>query len=157
MTGGQAVVESLKVNEVDTVVGLIGSSTLEILDALYDSKNIRYIGCHDERSGIIMSDAYARMKNKHGVFLAGQAGPGATNTVTGLAQAKAAFSPVVSLAGAISSEQEGKDAFQEVDQQSLFTPVTKKSFKISDTKDIHSVMQEAFKVSITVIVISAEP
>ena len=149
MTGGQAVVESLKVNEVDTVVGLIGSSTLEILDALYDSKNIRYIGCHDERSGIIMSDAYARMKNKHGVFLAGQAGPGATNTVTGLAQAKAAFSPVVSLAGAISSEHEGKDAFQEVDQQSLFSPVTKKSFKISDTKDIHSVMQEAFKVAIT--------
>ena len=149
MTGGQAVVESLKVNEVDTVVGLIGSSTLEILDALYDSKNIRYIGCHDERSGIIMSDAYARMKNKHGVFLAGQAGPGATNTVTGLAQAKAAFSPVVSLAGAISSEHEGKDAFQEVDQQSLFTPVTKKSFKISDTKDIHSVIQEAFKVAIT--------
>ena len=149
MTGGQAVVESLKVNAVDTVVGLIGSSTLEILDALYDSKNIRYIGCHDERSGIIMSDAYARMKNKHGVFLAGQAGPGATNTVTGLAQAKAAFSPVVSLAGAISSEHEGKDAFQEVDQQSLFTPVTKKSFKISDTKDIHSVMQEAFKVAIT--------
>ena len=149
MTGGQAVVESLKVNEVDTVVGLIGSSTLEILDALYDSKNIRYIGCHDERSGIIMSDAYARMKNKHGVFLAGQAGPGATNTVTGLAQAKAAFSPVVSLAGAISSEHEGKDAFQEVDQQSLFTPVTKKSFKISDTKDIQSVMQEAFKVAIT--------
>ena len=149
MTGGEAVVESLKVNEVDTVVGLIGSSTLEILDALYDSKNIKYIGCHDERSGIIMSDAYARMKNKHGVFLAGQAGPGATNTVTGLAQAKAAFSPVVSLAGAISSEHEGKDAFQEVDQQSLFTPVTKKSFKISDTKDIHSVMQEAFKVAIT--------
>ena len=149
MTGGQAVVESLKVNEVDTVVGLIGSSTLEILDALYDSKNIRYIGCHDERSGIIISDAYARMKNKHGVFLAGQAGPGATNTVTGLAQAKAAFSPVVSLAGAISSEHEGKDAFQEVDQQSLFTPVTKKSFKISDTKDIHSVIQEAFKVAIT--------
>ena len=149
MTGGQAVVESLKINDVDTVIGLIGSSTLEILDALYDSRSIKYIGCHDERSGIIMSDAYARMKNKHGVFLAGQAGPGATNTVTGLAQAKAAFSPVVSLVGAISSEHEGKDAFQEIDQQSLFTPVTKKSFKISNTKDIHSVMQEAFKVAIT--------
>jgi len=113
MTGGQAVVESLKVNDVDIVVGLIGSSTLEILDALYDCKDIRYIGCHDERSGIIMSDAYARMKNKHGVFLAGQAGPGATNTITGLAQAKAAFSPVVSLAGAISSEHENMDAFQD--------------------------------------------
>ena len=150
MTGGEAVVESLLANEVEIVTGLIGSSTLEILDGLYtNSDKIRYIGCHDERSGIIMSDAYARMKNKHGVFLAGQAGPGATNTVTGLAQAKAAFSPVVSLAGAISSEHEGKDAFQEVDQQSLFTPVTKKSFKISDTKDIHSVMQEAFKVAIT--------
>ena len=49
MTGGQAVVESLKIHEVDTVIGLIGSSTLEILDALYDSKNIKYIGCHDER------------------------------------------------------------------------------------------------------------
>ena len=150
MTGGEAVVESLLANEVEIVAGLIGSSTLEILDGLYNnSDKIRYIGCHDERSGIIMSDAYARMKNKHGVFLAGQAGPGATNTVTGLAQAKAAFSPVVSLAGAISTEHEGKGAFQEVDQQSLFTPVTKKSFKISDTKDIHSVMQEAFKVAIT--------
>ena len=68
MTSGQAVVESLRVNEVEIVVGLIGSSTLEILDALYDTSEIRYVGCHDERSGIIMSDAYARMSNKHGVF-----------------------------------------------------------------------------------------
>ena len=69
-------------------------------------------------------------QESHGVIIAGQNGPGATNLVTGVAQAKAAFSPLLSIAGAISTEHQGKDAFQEVDQQKLFEPITKKTFSI---------------------------
>ena len=110
MTGGEAVVETLLVNEVEVVTGLIGSSTLEILDGLYNNaEKIRYIGCRHESNGMIMMDAYARYTGKNGVFLSGQAGPGVSNTVTAMAQAKAAFSPVVNLAGAIASDHKGKD------------------------------------------------
>jgi acetolactate synthase-1/2/3 large subunit/sulfoacetaldehyde acetyltransferase len=68
---------------------------MEIFDALYDARGIRFIGVRDERTGVHMADGYARASGAAGVFLAGQNGPGATNLVTGLAQAYAAFSPVV--------------------------------------------------------------
>ena len=74
-----------------------------------------------------MADGYARASNQPGIILAGQNGPGATNLVTGLAQAKAAFSPVVSIAGSYSTKDKMEDAFQGLDQQSLFKPVTKKN------------------------------
>jgi thiamine pyrophosphate-dependent acetolactate synthase large subunit-like protein len=67
-----------------------------------------------------------RALNKPGVIIAGQNGPGATNLVTGVAQAKAAFSPVVAIAGSYSTKDKMEDAFQGLDQQSLFTPITKK-------------------------------
>ena len=149
MTGGEAVVQSLIANEVKIVSGLIGSSTLEILDALYDAKDINYIGCRHESNGLIMMDAYARYTNKHGVFLAGQAGPGVTNTVTAMANAKAAFSPVVSLAGAISSDHKGKDAFQEVDQVNMMQAVSKKVFEVLDVNEIPDVLDDAFSTAMS--------
>ena len=149
MTGGEAVVQSLIANEVKIISGLIGSSTLEILDALYDAADIKYIGCRHESNGLIMMDAYARYTNKHGVFLAGQAGPGVTNTVTAMANAKAAFSPVVSLAGAISSDHKGKDAFQEVDQVSMMQAVSKKVFEVSEANEIPNVLNEAFSTAMS--------
>ena len=91
LTGGQAVVESLRVENTSHLFGLIGSATMEIFDALYDADDIRFIGVHDERTGAHMADGYARASGKPGVVLAGQNGPGATNLVTGLAQANAAF------------------------------------------------------------------
>lgn len=103
MTGGQAAIESLKAEKVEHVFGLIGSATMEMFDALYDAKEINFVGVHDERTGTHMADGYARASGKTGVILAGQNGPGATNLVTGLGQAMAAFSPVVSIAGALSS------------------------------------------------------
>ena len=93
MTGGQAAVDALKVEQVDHVFGLIGSATMEMFDALYDAPEIRFIGVHDERTGTHMADGYARASGKAGVILAGQNGPGATNLVTGLAQAAAALRP----------------------------------------------------------------
>ena len=92
MSGGQAAVKSLKKEKVKHVFGLIGSATMEMFDALYHEKKIKFIGVRDERTGTHMADGYARASNKPGVILAGQNGPGATNLVTGVAQAKAAFS-----------------------------------------------------------------
>ena len=147
LTGGQAVVESLRVENTSHLFGLIGSATMEIFDALYDADDIRFIGVHDERTGAHMADGYARASGKPGVVLAGQNGPGATNLVTGLAQAKAAFSPVVSIAGALSGEHVYRDAFQEVDQQALFTPVTKRTWTVTQTSRIPETFRDAFRVS----------
>ncbi|SVD98300.1 uncharacterized protein METZ01_LOCUS451154, partial [marine metagenome] len=127
ISGGKAVVESLKIERVKCVFGLIGSATMEIFDALYDAKDIKFVGVRDERTGAHMADGYARATGQPGVIIAGQNGPGATNLVTGIAQAAAAFSPVISIAGATSSEDVGKNTFQEIDQQALFEPITKKT------------------------------
>lgn len=149
MTGGQAAVDALKVEQVDHVFGLIGSATMEMFDALFDAPEIRFIGVHDERTGTHMADGYARASSKAGVILAGQNGPGATNLVTGLAQAAAAFSPVVSIAGALSSAHLYRDAFQEVDQQSLFKPVTKKTWTATSADRVPEMFREAFRTALT--------
>ena len=149
ISGGQAVVESLRAEKVSHVFGLIGSATMELFDALYDAKDIRFIDVRDERTGTHMADGYARASGNPGIIIAGQNGPGATNLVTGIAQAKAAFSPVISIAGAISTEHEGKDAFQEVDQQLLFEPITKKTFTVRQTELIPQIIREAFSLATT--------
>ena len=84
MNGGEAIVESLKAAGVSHIFGLLGSSTMEVYDALYDCKEIKYVGVRDERAGTHMADAFGRVSRRPGVFLAGQAGPGAANMVTGL-------------------------------------------------------------------------
>jgi len=147
ITGGKAVVECLKAHNIKYVFGLIGSATMELFDALYDEKSITFVDVRDERTGTHMADAFARASGSTGVIIAGQNGPGATNLVTGVAQAKAAFSPLLSIAGAISTEHQGKDAFQEVDQQKLFEPITKKTFSIKETKLIAEDLSEALKIS----------
>ena len=149
LSGGQAAVESLKAEKVEQVFGLIGSATMEMFDALYDASEINFIGVHDERTGTHMADGYARACGKPGVILAGQNGPGATNLVTGLAQAKAAFSPVVSIAGSLSSGHVYRDAFQEVDQQALFKPITKQTWTVTSTDRVPEMFREAFRVAMS--------
>ena len=146
-TGGRAAVESLKAEKTEFVFGLIGSATMEIFDALYHTKDIKFIGVHDERTGTHMADGYARASGKTGVVLAGQNGPGTTNLVTGLAQAKAAYTPILSIAGALASSHIYRDAFQEVDQQALFTPITKKTWTATSTERVPEMMREAFRVA----------
>jgi thiamine pyrophosphate-dependent acetolactate synthase large subunit-like protein len=147
MSGGQAAVAALQVENTKHVFGLIGSATMEMFDALYDAKDITFIGVHDERTGVHMADGYARASGRPGVVLAGQNGPGATNLVTGLAQAKAAFSPVVSIAGALSTEHKYRDAFQEVDQDALFAPITKKTWTATSTARVPEMFREAFRTA----------
>lgn len=147
-SGGQAAVEALKAEGIDTVFGLIGSATMEMFDALYDAETVRFIGVRDERTGTHMADGYARASGRAGVMLAGQNGPGATNLTTGLAQAKAAFSPVVSLAGMLSTAHLYRDGFQEVDQQSLFAPVTKKVWTAPSADRVPELLREAFRTAL---------
>ena len=147
ISGGQAAVQSLKKEKVEHVFGLIGSATMEMFDALYYEKKIKFIGVRDERTGTHMADGYARASNKPGVIIAGQNGPGATNLVTGVAQAKAAFSPVVAIAGSYSTKDKMEDAFQGLDQQSLFTPITKKTWTVKNSKIIPNVMSDAFSLA----------
>ncbi|MDC3145777.1 thiamine pyrophosphate-binding protein [Candidatus Pelagibacter sp.] len=149
LTGGQAAVKSLKKEQVKHVFGLIGSATMEMFDALYHEKQIKFIDVRDERTGTHMADGYARASNQPGVIIAGQNGPGATNLVTGLAQAKAAFSPVISLAGLYSTKDKMEDAFQGLDQKSLFKPVTKKTFTLSKSKNIPKAISNGFKTAMS--------
>ncbi len=149
ISGGQAAVQSLKKEKVKHVFGLIGSATMEMFDALYHEKNIKFIGVRDERTGTHMADGYARASNKPGVIIAGQNGPGATNLVTGVAQAKAAFSPVIAIAGSFSTKDKMEDAFQGLDQQSLFKPITKKTWTVKNSKEIPKVISSAFNVAMT--------
>ena len=149
ISGGKAAVLSLKKEKTKHVFGLIGSSTMEMFDALYNEKTINFIGVRDERTGTHMADGYARAANKPGVILAGQNGPGATNLVTGIAQAAAAFSPVVSIAGSFSTKDKVQDAFQGVDQQSLFSPITKKTWTITKSKKIPQIFSKAFKLAMS--------
>jgi len=149
LKGGQAAVQALKREKTKHVFGLIGSATMEMFDALYHEKDIKFIGVRDERTGTHMADGYARASNGPGVILAGQNGPGATNLVTGIAQAAAAFSPVVSIAGFISTKDKIQDAFQGIDQQSLFKPITKKTWTISTTKKIPKIFSKAFNLAMS--------
>ena len=149
LTGGQAAIKSLRKEQVKHVFGLIGSATMEMFDAIYHEKKIKFIDVRDERTGTHMADGYARASNQPGVIIAGQNGPGATNLVTGLAQAKAAFSPVVSLAGLYSTKDKMEDAFQGLDQQSLFEPVTKKTITLKNSKNIPNAISDGFNVAMS--------
>ena len=149
LSGGQAAIEALKMEKVKHLFGLIGSATMEMFDALYGTDEINLIGVRDERTGTHMADGYARASGSAGVILAGQNGPGSTNLVTGLAQAAAAYSPVISIAGSLSSGHVYRDAFQEVDQQSLFTPITKKTWTVTKTDRVPEMFREAFRVAMT--------
>jgi thiamine pyrophosphate-dependent acetolactate synthase large subunit-like protein len=147
MSGGRAVVAALRNEEVTHAFGVIGTAMLEVFDALYESDAVTYVGVRHEQNAVHMADAYSRVRGRGGVVLAGQPGPGATNLVTGLAEARHAFSPVVAIAGDTASSQVDRDTFQEVDQQSLFTPVTKKTMTVKTAGRIPQYMEDAFRVA----------
>lgn len=149
MSGGRAAVEALRAENVECVFGLIGSATMELFDALYDASDVRFIGVRDERTGTHMADGYARASGGPGVIIAGQNGPGATNLATGLAQARAAYSPVVSLSGMLATGHIYRDAFQEVDQQSLFQSITKKTWTVPSAERVPEIIREGFRTALS--------
>ncbi len=147
MKCGVAAIAALRAAGVTKVFGLMGSSTLEMYDALYDAKDMEYIGVRHENCGAHMADAYGRVTQTPGLFICGQAGPGAVNMVLGLAAAKMAYSPVVAITGLPSTEHLGRDAFQEIDQHTVFLPVTKRVFTVPRPERIPEFILEAFRIA----------
>jgi acetolactate synthase-1/2/3 large subunit len=145
MTGAHAVLESLKREGVDVVFGLPGGVLLPLYDAIYNS-DIRHILVRHEQGAAHMADGYARATGKVGVCIA-TSGPGATNLVTGIANAYMDSVPMVAITGQVNTFLIGKDAFQEADITGITLPITKHNYLLRSAREITRVFREAFSIA----------
>ena len=145
-TPGQAVVEALRAEGVEYVFGIVGGTFLEILDALYDAPDIKFISVRHEQGAAFMADGYARASGKPGVCLVTN-GPGATNLVSGIYAAYVGHSPVIAISGAPAREVVYRDAFQEIDHLSLFRPITKRAITVNMADRIPELFRHAFRTA----------
>ena len=148
MNGARIMLECLKKEGIDTIFGYPGGTVINIYDELFSFKEIRHILPRHEQAGTHAADGYARATGKVGVALA-TSGPGATNTVTGIATAYMDSIPMVIITGQVPTPLIGNDAFQEVDIIGITRPCTKHSFLIRDVKDIAMIMKKAFYIART--------
>jgi acetolactate synthase I/II/III large subunit len=149
MKGARIFVESLLKENVDTVFYYTGGSVVEIFDELHKSrKDIRYIQCRHEQAGTHMADGYARATGKLPVVLA-TSGPGATNTITGIATAYMDSVPMVVVTGQVPTSKVGTDAFQEADMVGLTLPITKANFLVKDVEELAITLKNAFHIART--------
>ena len=147
MNGAQALIKSLENLGVEYIFGHPGGAAINIFDALLES-NIQFILTRHEQGAAHMADGYARASGKLGVALV-TSGPGALNTVTGLATAKMDSVPIMVISGQTNSTNLGKDAFQESDVFGVTMPLVKHSYLILDSTDISRVVREAHHVATT--------
>ena len=147
LTGAQAVLECFIQEGVDTIFGYPGGAIMPIYDALYDYQDrLRHILPRHEQGGIHAAQGYARVTRKIGIAMA-TSGPGATNLVTGLADALLDSTPLVCITGQVFSTLLGSDAFQEVDVIGCTTTVTKWNIQITKAEDIPAAMSKAFRIA----------
>jgi len=153
MSGAKALIEALKREKVETIFGIIGGALLPIHDVLYDS-GIRHILARHEQGAAHAADGYARVSGRAGVCMA-TSGPGATNLVTGLANAYLDSSPVIALTGQVntysanSSYMIGRDAFQEADIIGITTPITKYNCQVKSASEIPKAVRMSFHIATT--------
>jgi acetolactate synthase-1/2/3 large subunit len=145
MTGAQIFLAMLKQEAVDTIFGFPGGVLLDIYDEIYKS-DIRHILVRHEQGAVHAADGYARASGKVGVCLV-TSGPGATNTVTGVATAYMDSIPMVVFTGQVPTQLIGNDAFQEVDIVGITRPCTKHNYLVKDTNDLARVVREAFHIA----------
>lgn len=147
MNGAKMLLKCLVKHGVDTIFGYPGGAVLPIYDALYDMQDeLNHIITAHEQGAAHAADGYARSTGKVGVVLA-TSGPGATNTVTGIATAYMDSVPIIVFAGQVPVNMIGKDSFQEVNIRSITKSITKKNFIIDKVDDIESIIDEAFKTA----------
>lgn len=146
MTGATIVMESLLAEGVDTIFGYPGGAIMPVYDALYDYDTVRHILARHEQGAIHAAQGYARTSTKTGVVFS-TSGPGATNLVTGLADAMMDSTPLVCITGQVASPFLGTDAFQETDVIGLSMPVTKWSCQVVKADDIAAAIAKAFYVA----------
>jgi acetolactate synthase-1/2/3 large subunit len=147
LTGAQAVWESLVREGVDTIFGISGGTVIHLYHALPDYP-IRHVLMRHEQAAAHAADGYARATGKVGVCMA-TSGPGATNLVTGLANAYMDSAPVVAITGQVPTSVIGTDAFQEVDITGITLPVTKHNYLVTDAAELPVVLREAFIIART--------
>ena len=148
LTGSEILIESLKKEGVKHVFGYPGGVVLNIFDVLYDQKDIELILTRHEQGATHMADGYARATGKPGVVLV-TSGPGATNTVTGIATAYMDSIPMVIITGQVPTMLIGNDAFQEADIVGITRPCTKYNFLVKDVADLARTIKEAFFIATT--------
>jgi len=147
LTGSQAVLEAFIAEGVETIFGYPGGAIMPIYDALYDYHDkLTHILVRHEQGGIHAAQGFARSSGKTGVVFA-TSGPGATNLVTGLADAMIDSTPLVCITGQVYAHLLGTDAFQEVDVINITTPVTKWNYQVTDATEIPAVLAKAFYIA----------
>ena len=147
LNGSQILVECLKEQGVDTIFGYPGGAVLNLYDELYRHQDeIKHILTSHEQGAAHAADGYARATGKVGVCLA-TSGPGATNLVTGIANAYMDSVPMVAITGNVGTNLLGKDSFQEVDIAGVTMPITKHNFIVKDVKKLAKTIRRAFKIA----------
>jgi len=146
MKGSEAIVASLEAEGCDVAFGFPGGVMIPLYDALMDARTLRHILVRHEQGAVHAADGYARATGKVGVCMA-TSGPGATNLVTGIANAYLDSVPIVALTGQVRGDLIGTDAFQEADTTGITLPIVKHSYLVTDPADIPQVIHEAFHIA----------
>lgn len=147
LTGSKILLESLIQEGVETVFGYPGGMVINIYDDLMDS-SIKHVLTRHEQAAVHAADGYARATGKVGVAIA-TSGPGATNTITGIATAYMDSIPIVVITGQVPTGLIGNDAFQEADTIGLTRPITKHNYLVRDVKDLARIIKQAFYIART--------
>ncbi|MEM1581892.1 MAG: biosynthetic-type acetolactate synthase large subunit [Candidatus Bathyarchaeia archaeon] len=147
MSGAKGLIEALKKENVEVIFGIPGGAILPVYDVLYDS-DIKHILMRHEQCAAHAADGYARASGRAGVCMS-TSGPGATNLVTGIANAYMDSSPVIAITGQVPRSFIGKDAFQETDIVGVTTPITKCNFQVRNAAEIPKIVKTAFYIALT--------
>ncbi len=148
VTGAQALLKCLEEQKVETIFGFPGGAVIDLYDEIMRSDKLTHVLVRHEQAAVHAADAYARVRGEVGVALV-TSGPGATNTVTGIASAYMDSIPIVVFTGQVPTGLIGNDAFQEVDIVGITRPCTKHNYLVKDVKDLVSTVREAFHIART--------
>jgi acetolactate synthase I/II/III large subunit len=146
LTGGQLVVAALRSHGVEMAFGVAGESYLEVLDALFDAPEIRFVTCRQEGGAAFMAEAYGKLTGKPGVLLVTR-GPGACNASIGIHTAFQDSTPMIVLVGQVARHQLDREAFQEVDFRKMFAPLAKWVTQIDMAERVPELINQAFQVA----------
>ena len=147
ITGAEAIVKCLLEENVDLIYGYPGGAIMPVYDELYKyEKELQHVLTRHEQGAIHAAQGFARVTDKVGVAIA-TSGPGATNLITGIADAQIDSTPLVCITGQVGSHLLGSDAFQETDIISISTPVTKWNYQITKASEIPEVFAKAFYIA----------
>ncbi len=147
-TGADAVVDALRAQGVELIFGMVGGQIMPVYDALYRHRCFGHVLVGHEQGAAHMAEGYARATGKPGVVMT-TSGPGATNLVTGLADAFMDSTPLVAITGQVGTSLLGNDAFQEADMRGITMPITKHNYQVQSADELPEVFAEAFYVALS--------